>query len=237
MPTARTIIRGALTDLGVVSAEEPLSASQCEDGLDLLNQLLDSLSTERLWIYHTPESVLTWPAGAQTRTWGVGGDIPTARPIKLAQHASYRDVSGYDYPLTVSLTQEEYAQISWKAMPSSWPQALYYAPTVPLGTLQCWPVPDMEVSIVVYPWVPLEQFAALDDSVELPPGYTRALRTGLALEAAPSYGVQPSPLLVRHAQESKHMLYVPNVEVGQMHLDARRGRGGNHLTAFYSGGG
>jgi hypothetical protein len=236
MTTARSLVRGALMDLQVASAEEPLTASQCEDGLDLLNALLDSFSLERLWIYHTPATPIVWPAGMPTQSWGPGGDIPSARPIKLAPQATYQDVTaGYDYALEVLERQEQYAQLQWKGMQSPLPRALYYEPQMPLGVLSLWPVPSVGYQITVYPWQVLGSFTALDDELALPPGYVRALRTNLALEACPSYGVQPSPLLVRHAAEAKQALYVPNTVVGRLSLTPGMGVPMRGLASFSSG--
>jgi hypothetical protein len=236
MTTARHIVRGALMDLQVASAEEPLTASQCEDGLDLLNGLLDSWSTERLLIYHTPATPIVWPAGSASLTWGPGGMIPGLRPIKIAPQATYQDVTaGYEYSIEVLERQEQYAQLSWKGMQSTLPSALYYEPQMPLGVLYIWPVPSVGYTIVTYPWQPLGAFVALDDELQFPPGYLRALRTNLALEACPSYGVQPSPLLVRHAAEAKQALYVPNTVVGRLSLTPGGGMPQSGLAAFYSG--
>jgi hypothetical protein len=236
MTTARSLVRGALMDLQVASAEEPLTASQCEDGLDLLNALLDSFSLERLWIYHTPATPLMWPAGSASLTWGPGGMIPGSRPIKLAPQATYQDVTaGYDSPLEVLDRQEQYAQLQWKGMQSTLPSALYYEPQMPLGVLYIWPVPSLGYQITVFPWQVLGSFPALDDALQFPPGYLRALRANLALEAAPSYGVQPSPLLLKHAEEAKRALYVPNTVVGRLSLTPGVVGSSSGLADFYAG--
>ena len=236
MTTARAIVRGALADIQVASAEEPISASMAEDGLDLLNALLDSFSLERLWFYHTPATPIVWPAWMPTQTWGPGGDIPSPRPLKLAPQATYQDVTaGYDSPLEVLERQEQYALLQWKGMQSTVPSALYYEPQMPLGVLYIWPIPSAGSSVTVYPWQVLGAFTALDDELALPPGYLRALRTNLALEACPSYGVQPSPLLVRHAAEAKQALCVPNTVVGRLKFNAGAGGPASGLADFYSG--
>jgi hypothetical protein len=235
MPTARSIIKAALMDLGVSSPEEPIQADMAQHGLDLLNDLLQSFSTESLWIYYTAPLELTWPAGVQMQTWGPGGQIPGLRPIRLGTHAEYRDATGYDYPVEVLERQEQYAALAWKTETSTWPLALYYAPQVPLGELYVWPVPVVPVILIVYPWVPLTQWTSLDAEVELPPGYQRALRSNLALEAAPSYGVQPSPLVVKIAEESKRNIAVINTVVGRMSPTPGSGLVGDRMARFRAG--
>src|SRR5262245_2337904 len=235
MTTARTLIRGALTDIGVAAAEEPMSDSQADDGLLLLNQLLDSFSLERLWIYQTPATPIVWPPGRSSLTWGPGGDVVSPRPIKLSSTATYT-LDAYDYPLEVLERQEQYAQLQWKGMQSTLPIAVYYEPQVPLGVLYVWPVPaGVAYTLTVYPWQALTTWPDLDTQVTLPPGYERALRTSLAVEASPSYGVQPSPVLVRIAEISRQALSVPNTEVGRLRLNPGAGVPSSGLADFYSG--
>src|SRR5262245_40169273 len=235
MTTARTLIRGALTDLGVAAAEEPISASQADDGLMLLNQLLGSFSVEKLWIYTTPATPIVWPAGHVSLTWGPGGNIPSPRPIKLSSTATYT-LDAYDYPLEVLERQEQYAQIQWKGMQSTLPIAVYYEPQVPLGVVYIWPVAQgVDYTVTLYPWQPLGAWASLDEDLKFPYGYERTIRTNLALECAPSYGVQPSPVLVRIAEIAKQAIQVPNAEIGRLRLNPGSGVPSSGLADFYSG--
>jgi len=234
--TARSIVFDGLLDIGVVSNEEPMQAPMAEQGLRLLNSLLDSWSLEQLSIYYTPPTVLTWPAGTQQLTWGPGGDVSTPRPIALAPHAQYRDVTGLELPLVVLTHQEEYAALVLKSQTASMLQVLYYAPSMPTGTLYGWPVVTQSWEVVVYPWQVLGRFTALDDELLLPPGYERTLRVGFALEAAASYGVTPSPMLGAILSESKSSLKRVNQRVPVLGLDpALAGDGGRDPFAIYTG--
>lgn len=236
MTTARSIVFDGLLDIGVVSNEEPMQAPMAEQGLRLLNSLLDSWSLERLTIYYTPPTVIPWPAGTQQLTWGPGGDIPTARPIALEPYAQYRDVTGLELPLTVFTHAEEYAVLNLKHQQASTLQVLYYVPSMPTGTLYGWPVPTQSWDVVVYPWTVLGRFTALDDAILLPPGYERALRVGFALEAAASYGAQPSPMLGAILNESKSSLKRVNQRIPVLGLDpALAGEGSRDPYAIYTG--
>lgn len=241
MTTARSIIIGALKDIQVIASEEPIQASMAEDALDLLNGLIESLSLDNLWIYYTPPTPISWPAGRQSLTWGVpGGDIPTPRPIRLQSYASYQ-IPGQEvwYGLTVLERQDEYDMLAFPTLQSTIPSVLYYAPSMPLGTLFLWPVPESGVTILVYPWQVLGAFPSLDAELDFPPGYVRALRLALAIEAAPSYGVQPSPLILRNAEHARMQLQTVNTVVGRLSLTPGAGAsqwGGIGLPpAFYSG--
>lgn len=234
MTTARAIIRGALLDIQVVSAEQPMEASMAEDALLLLNSLLDSWALDSVLIYCTPPTIIPWPAGASSLLWGPGGDIVSPRPLRLQPYATYR-YGDEDLPLTVLTRQEEYTQIALKGMQSTLLQALYYEPTMPTGTLFGWPVVDVGTTITVYPWQPFQRFQQLDDIVEFPPGYERALRLNLGIECAPQYGVQPGPTRERLAWEAKTALVPLNAVVGRLKLTPGAHVGGDSWSRFVAG--
>lgn len=218
MTTGRVIISGALRSLGVVAAEEPLTDVMATDALELLNALVDSYSLERLMIYHTPATVIPLSPAISSYTWGIGGVIASERPLQLAAQAQVRDVtSDYEYPVAV-LDQQRYGQIADKTAPGM-PTAIYYAPSFPLGQLFVYAVPTHAWSLTVYPWRVLPRFTNLDTEVLFPPGYERLLRTGLTLEAAPEYGMQPTTVQAAQAQEAKLNVKRMNVVVPEAVVD------------------
>lgn len=236
MTTARAIVFDALLDVGVASNEEPMQAPMAEQGLRLLNSMLDSWSLEALTIYYTPPTLIPWPAGTPQLLWGPGGDIEAPRPIAIQPYAQYRDVGGLELPLLVLTHQEEYAALTLKAQTASMLQVLYYAPSLPTGTLYGWPIPTADWTIMVYPWTVLGAFTSLDEALLFPPGYTRALRVGLALEAAASYGVTPSPMLGAVLSESKSNIKRVNQRIPALGLDqALWGDRGRDPYAVYTG--
>lgn len=207
-----------------------------EDALYLLNNLLDSMSLEQLIIYYTPPTAIPWPSSTQVLTWGPGGDIPTARPLKLQPYAQYRDAAtGLDLPLTVMDRQADYVALTLKSQTSSTLQALYFAPSVPLGQLFGWPVPTMGWTVLVYPWQPFTRWASLDSEVVFPGGYERLLRAGLALECAPQYGVQPSALTGAILAEAKANVKRMNATVPILSIDPSiQGPPGRDVYAIYT---
>ena len=107
---------------------------------------------------------------------------------------------------------------------------------MPMGTLYAWPIPTQSWEVVVYPWTVLGRFPGLDDQIDFPPGYERALRVGLALEAAASYAAQPSPMLGAILNESKQSLKRVNQRIPVLGLDpALAGDGARDPYAIYHG--
>jgi hypothetical protein len=73
--TANDLITGALRNIGAQEAGEPINANDAGDALQVLNDLLDSLSTDKLFIYTGVENIVTWTPGQYKYTIGnpIGG--------------------------------------------------------------------------------------------------------------------------------------------------------------------
>ena len=207
MATFGDIVDAALSDLGVRAAGEVLTASESADGLVALNDLRDQWETERLAIYTVTRTTWTISANDGEYTVGSGANVNVARPV-FVDHVNFIDTSttpDTEYPLK-KWELADYAAQPQKALTSTFPQAWYYNPTYPTGTLTLWPVPTSStLEGAIYTPVAVASFASLSTTVSLPPGYKRALVKNLALELAPSYlGREgPSPLLIQQARESK----------------------------------
>lgn len=232
--SARQIGTTALLLLGVASAEQPISAFMAQNALEMLNAMLDAWSVERLLTWTRPKVPLVLVPGRATYTWGVStppADIPREPPVRLelALLTVEDTTPGLEWEVVI-LDQAEYeAGVTMKGMTSSYPTALFLEPTRPVAQLHVWPVPDHPYTLQLLPWSAHAPYAAWDDVISWPNGYARAFQFNLALELAPQYGVEPSPLVLRTAEESKRALYVPNVEVGRLSLMPGRPRGGTAL--------
>ena len=73
--SALDIIVGAFYNINSVSPGEPLSSQDSTVGLNLLNDLLDSLSQDQAFVYTQQENIYTWLPGQYTYTVGnyIGG--------------------------------------------------------------------------------------------------------------------------------------------------------------------
>ena len=111
-----------------------------------------------------------------------------------------------EYNLGPVLTEDAYAGIAQKGLDSVYPQAVYYNPTYTsgLGLIYLWPIPSsLTLEGVIYTLVPVSEFTAISDTIALPPGYRRFMRTNLAKELASAFD---SPLTIdiqQAAMESK----------------------------------
>jgi hypothetical protein len=61
--TALDLITGALRNINAQEAGEPIAPNDAADALQVLNDLLESLSTDKLFVYTANESILAWTPG------------------------------------------------------------------------------------------------------------------------------------------------------------------------------
>lgn len=216
------VITPALRTLGVIAAGEVPTAEDSQDSLDVLNRLLDSWATERLQIFSVVRTVWSIVSGTQDYTIGTGGTVNVARPTYI-DHVNYQrtDTSPVvEFQLNPH-TEDSWAGVPIKTLTAPLPTQWYYTPTFPLGTLSLWPIPTgTTLQGVLYAPQAVAQFAAVTDSVSLPPGYKRMLVTNLALELAPEFGAQPHPMLVKAATESKMDVKRRNVRLSDLMVEA-----------------
>lgn len=68
--TALNLIQGALRRINSYQSGEPIDAPDAADCLDTLNDLLDSLSTDKQYVFGSDENILSWTAGKRLYTVG-----------------------------------------------------------------------------------------------------------------------------------------------------------------------
>jgi len=203
MATAGEQINGALRLLGVLAEGETPSAETSQDALFALNQMIDSWNTESLSIFSTQDQVLTWPAGASSRTLGPTGTLVGNRPVLIEDSTYFRDpTTGVSYGLKL-INQQQYNGIAVKTVTSTYPQVMFVNMTYPDVELYVYPVPLRDLEFHFISVEELTNPANLATTLAFPPGYLRAFRYNLACELAPEFGVEPSAQVQRIAMTSK----------------------------------
>lgn len=200
MATASDIIYDALADIGAIDPLEPLTANESSHGLRKLNELLESWSNEALAVYQILQENFATVAGTASYTIGSGATWNTTRPLRI-ESAFIRDSSSNDTPIDV-YNRDEYDVIPLKTTQFR-PEALYYTPSVPNGTVTLYGIPDAVYTLYINSLKQLQSFAALTTEVVLPPGYILAIKSNLSLHLAPGYNKTPSKELKDIARDSK----------------------------------
>jgi hypothetical protein len=210
--TVRELIRKSMLLIGTISSGENLSADEAADGLASLNDLLDSWSTDGLLIPAMAREEFTLTPSQASYTIGTSGNFNTTNP-QIIEEARLLETSGTAFEIPIKIySVQEYADIKIKTLTSSQPEALYFQRASPLSTIYLYPVPSTANKLVLYSRKALSNFASVNDSIALPPGYQRALRYNLALELAVEYGKQAREEIVMTAQDLKAQLMRVNAD-------------------------
>jgi hypothetical protein len=276
--TALDIITGALRNINALEAGETPGASDTADALQVLNDMVEAWSIDKLMVYSSVENILTFTPGqyqytvgnpvggtftgtlvsgsptisgvtipsnlvvggtltdvqaaipsgttitaigtstitmsanatqtvsaAEAITYTVPGNFPIARPLRIT-NAFTRITSsgntGLDYPIEI-VNRDKYTAIGLKGLNGPWPILCYYDPTYPIGNLYFYPNPSQAGVLHLWTDTILSDFSNVNQAINLPQGYARALKKNLAVELAPEYGKTAGALLVKQAHESK----------------------------------
>lgn len=231
--SAIDLIESAMSKIGMLDAGETVSAEDSSIGLLRLNTLVDALENEGMFSYTTPDTVFTLGSGVSSMTIGPSQQIDIVRPVRVLS-GSFTRLDGIDRHLR-AVSEAEYNALSLKSSFSSVaPSVCFYDGGTPTGTMYFWPAPA--TSVEVHLITPEAGGRALDltTGYEFPPGYQRYIEFALAIEMAPDFNVQPSPMLLGMAANQKRMLKRTNSRVPQLDMPLSGGHG-NSPSDFISG--
>ena len=240
--TVRDLIGDALKTIGALGAGEPLRAEEGQDGLTLLNGMVNAWQADRLTIENMARQVYPFVANQQEYHIGptVGYDwLFAVRPMVIV-NASVLVNAGTSSEVEIPIRQlddDEWARTQVKSVTSSLPSAVYYNTTTPLGTASFWPVPtDATVSAVLYLPLPLIVGLTLDTVLVLPAGYEEALRYNLALRCAPPWGRPIDQVTATIAQDSLARIKRQNLRGDTLRCDAALLEHGGTPWSIWTGG-
>lgn len=185
--TALDIIKRAMRILGAIGQNETPTSSEADDGLVALNDMLDSWSTDRTYIYSILQENFPLSSGVVTYTIGTGATFNTNRPVAIDN--VFIRLNGADFPVK-EIDSASYNSITSKLSNGGIPEYYFYNPSFPLATISLWGAPSAGCVIYLNTWQQMTQFADLATNYSLPQGYARALAYGLAMELAPEYGIK-----------------------------------------------
>lgn len=201
MTTSTVIINNALRRLGMIESGASGSVSELDDGLESLNDMIQSWSSVEGLRYEADREDFPITSLVKKYTIGAMGDFNTSRPRKILNATIFRN------DITYRLRLITYREIDWIANSNvvALPSRLYYRKEYPLGTLEFDYMPDQDYTLRITSIKELPEFPDLTTDISYPGEYIRALKAALAVEIAPEYGIEPSAGLVsagRAAMES-----------------------------------
>lgn len=194
------IIATAMSDLGLIAPEETPSPSELTRGQQSLNNLLASWSSQGLPIPAITQEFFNL-TGAQTYAFGPGLAFNAPRPIKL-EAAAVALANGAKKACHIG-TVEQWAAVYDNTATALFADLLYWDGNYPNGTISLYPRAAAGGTLTLWMYMPLTQYANLTDTVDLPPGYLRAIEWALGLELARTFGVPITADLIQMANDAK----------------------------------
>jgi len=189
--TALDMITSALVELQLYAPGEVLQDVDAATGLYQLNSMLDSWSNENLTCYAIREQSFTCIVNQSSYTIGQTGmpDINAPRPIKIitGPGAAYlMDSNSNRYPINV-VPKDQWNLIGNLTDNSNIPDTLYYDNQFPLGIINLFPVPNISNVVYFDSYSAISDFASLNTTLSLPPGYQEAIEKNLAVWLKPKF--------------------------------------------------
>lgn len=210
--TVRELIDRALRLIGALAVGETPSAADTAIALKVLQDLLAEKSGS-LFVPVVVTEAVTLVANQASYTVGEYGtpDLATPRPEQIVN--AWVRSGGYDRTIKI-IDERNYSAIPDKSATGS-PDRLWYNPTAPNGTLYPYPVPDAADTLYIVSAKALQEPSTLTqnmlDVVGIPRNYHRALAYMLAVDLAPEYGAEPSPVVIATAINSESLLVSLNL--------------------------
>lgn len=222
MSVSDQILYPAFKKIGVLADGQIPSNQMLNDGFGALNNMLDSFSTEELFIFSILRETFTVNQGQQTYQMGPSApDFNTVRPQRIVNAAVQLIGSNpvAESPIRI-LNQAEYQAIIVKTITSTVPLYLYNDDFYPFANINFWPVPQAALTIVLNSWKPISDFAATNSLVSFPPGYLECLIYNLAIRLAPDYGAIVRDDVLAIAVASKENIKRMNIKPQHLAADA-----------------
>lgn len=212
--TAQTLIKAALRAINAIATGETPTSPEMADGLEALKIMLRSWSANNIMVYSVSQDTLTM-TGASSYTIGSGGDVNTEWPIEIKGA-----VVDTLYNLRC-IGESRYRSLK-RSVLGARAAYIYYNPVYPLGVLYPWPTGGS--SMVIDSLKALSDPSTLTTDIEFPTAYDAAIKWNLAIELAPEYGKDPSPLVLKRAHESLKVIESKNMamQLNAAHPDIKQ---------------
>lgn len=215
MATFKDVALDAYQKIGYYAPGETMSDADAELALRVANVMLDSWSNESLTCF----AILTQSVALQPTigayTIGPGGVVNGTRPLRLIMGpgAAYTmDTNGNRYGIEVVPEDKWNLVTSNTRVNANVPIYLWYDPEYPVGTLNFWPVPNINWTAYWTSYLQLTDFASLQGALSFPPGYQKAIQDCLAVEIWPyCFKGEIPPLVVELASKSKGNIKRTNI--------------------------
>ena len=129
------------------------------------------------------------------------------------------------------LNDEQFADITLRGVRTTIPQYFFDNGNYPMRGINLWPIPKDAKYVELWMWQPLLTFDSIDEEINLPDGYERAIKFNLALELAPEF-MKSVPGIVSNTAATSLMEIQRLNQEHPIRLSSARNRFGNGVYGF-----
>lgn len=214
--TLLDVIVDSLTQVGQLGIGQSVSPEEAQQALRKANRMLATWSLKKLLIYVVTVRPFALSATVQDYTVGPSGGATFAgtRPVFVESGLAIVPGSSMQNPLNI-LTKEQWDSLPDSGVicgPNGTPASVWPEYTYPNLAFHVSPIPSTVVQIRLGTWEILQQFVAISDVLNFPPGYERAIMYNLAVEIAGDYDQQVSPDLAQLAADALNSIQTNNAQ-------------------------
>ena len=223
MTTARDLITIALFDAGVFGTGQTPQASDINNGLTRLNDMIAQWQRQR-WLIWCTKDVSMPMTGALSYTIGTGQYFNTPRPDRLEDGCFLRQITPAvpnqpDWPMKLVQSHEAYNQIRLKRL-GSFAQCVFYDSAFPYGNIFPWPLPSNLYELHLLVKEQLQSFVNLSTVYNMPEEYKRAIRFNLQEEFLSAYRLPPDDKLSMRAAAALNVIRNANAQIPVLKMPA-----------------
>lgn len=227
MTTGRDVVYQGLWKGGITGRGIPPSATDTQDALADLNDMLGQWRTQSLMVWDKLNTGFVGDGRTTPYTVGPGGEYNmTPRPNRIYS-AFVRQLQGtgagnlqVDTPLKVIDAREEYDRINTKTL-VSFPEAVFLDTAMPLGQLFIYPWPGPgsgQYAVYITTKGSMPVITLNTDLSAFPEPYVPAMKFNLARRLRQGYGrgQKPDPELIKLANDSLDVIQQMNAQFPEM---------------------
>lgn len=215
------LVNLAFKDAGVFGTGQTPTADDQADALRRVNQMIGQWNRRRWLVYHLLDTAFVC-TGAQSYTVGTGGNFNIARPDRL-EDAYIRQVvpsssTPVDFPLTIIEAREEYDRIRMKQLAAAPSTHIFYDSDFPTGKVYPWPLPNSNWELHIVTKAVLQAFAALSDTLTMPPEYEDTIYFNLLQRLRIAYRLPADPAIDGQARATLNTIRRANFQIARLRM-------------------
>lgn len=222
MATGNEIVVQALKKSGIVGQGRAPTATESNDALLDLNDMLAEWNTQRWMTWDLVDIAFVSDGRTTFYTVGPGGNFNvTPRPDRLETGCYQRQLVVGGQPIDTSLqviqAREQYAGIALKSL-QSFGLSVFLDSSYPLGKAYFYPNPNANIYEMHLMMKGVMPVVALATQISIPPHYVAGMKFNLARRLRQAYGkgLKPDPELNRLAMNSLDVIRQSNIQVPEL---------------------